>query len=113
MSRLNECPICGNEMTKGKCNCGFTAKDHYTRPLDKCVMCNSTKDLNPVGIKRNGENIVTWYCEPHYLKRIENMSKTSEDLSWCKADPKKAPNPDVVKVIVKDGDIKALLKSLF
>ena len=115
MSKFKYCSGCGAEMEGKICiGCGWSPypKNENLRPLDRCVICGETKDLLPVGIKmREGGSRVDWYCEPHYLKRVENMSKTSKDLSWCKVSYHKAPNPDVVKAIVKEGDLLALLKS--
>lgn len=122
MSNRKECPECANDLHLTKngaiCqNCGWKSKpnhDNFKR-IDRCVIagCVKTSDLCPAGIKcTNGSSRVDWYCEKHYLQRVENMSKTSKDLSWCKADPEKVPNLDVIKSLVNEGEITLLLKSL-
>lgn len=80
---MSECPDCFKKLRNGECVCGYKEKRDGTVTIDRCVICGEPKDLLPVGIKRNGQCVVDWYCEPHYLKRVERMSKTSGDLSWC------------------------------
>ncbi len=107
---MSKCPECGLKYTGNRCGCGYGATPIV---INRCVICNENRDLLPVGkIGQNGFKYIDWYCEPHYLKRVENMSHTSDDLSWCKADPKLAPDADVVKALVQGGETNALLRSL-